>query len=334
MTKNTREDDNGSGMDPVKTPNGEEMRAINERLVIASVRQQEHAESAREAERRAEEILGQLRAAHEGLHATHAHLQETLAAVQAAYERERRITQVLQRRLLLETPEDAFPGLSVATLYSAAWLEDADVGGDFYDAFLLPDERIALLVGDVTGKGLLAAAHATEAKDVLRAFLRTYPYYPAVTLTRLNDYLCDVQELDARDADTVMGLSLAVVNLKSSEVIFAWGGIETPLFVPAGEAVRPLTGGGLLLGAMPHATYSEVTLPFRAGDAFVLSTDGLSEARRGQEFLNPAGVMRLVEEARSEPTLQAMGKAVLSGARAFANGRLQDDACLVIARRN
>ena len=66
--------------------------------------------------------------------------------------RQIRITEALQRPLLLEIEENAFPGLSVATLYSAAWTQEAEVGGDFYDAFALADGRIALHVGDVTGK--------------------------------------------------------------------------------------------------------------------------------------------------------------------------------------
>src|SRR5438552_1691326 len=81
--------------------------------------------------------------------------------LRAAYERERRITQVLQRPLLLAVAEDAFAGLSLATLYEPA-LAEADVGGDFLDAFALPEGKVALVVGDACGKGLEAAAHNTH----------------------------------------------------------------------------------------------------------------------------------------------------------------------------
>src|SRR6185436_1997929 len=69
----------------------------------------------------------------------------------AAYERERRITQVLQRPLLLQIAEDAVPDLSLATLYQPAW-DEADVGGDFLDVFTLPGGEVALIVGDASGK--------------------------------------------------------------------------------------------------------------------------------------------------------------------------------------
>ena len=97
-----------------------------------------------------------------------------------------RIARALQRPLLLETAEDAFPGLAVATIYTSAW-EEAEVGGDFFDAYALSDGRVALAIGDATGKGLAAAARAQECKDVLRAFLRLYPYYsPFIPAAALN----------------------------------------------------------------------------------------------------------------------------------------------------
>ena len=161
------------------------------------------------------------------LAATHADLEAANQILEADFAHERRITQALMRPLMLETPEDAFPGLSVATLYSAALAESA-VGGDFYDAIPLADGRVALLVGDATGKGIAAAARATEVKDVLRAFLRAYSHYPAQTLTRLNDYLCDLQSLDGRAPDMFIALSLVVLDLRQSEAVFASSGIEFP----------------------------------------------------------------------------------------------------------
>jgi len=256
--------------------------------------------------------------------------EETL---RAAYEREKRVSDALQRPLMMETPEDAFPGMGVGTLYRAISTEAANVGGDFFDAFPLADGRTAFLLGDVTGHGLPAATRATEVKDVLRAFLRLYPFYAAPTLTRLNDYLFDAQTLDERAEDTILGLSLVIVDLKASQAIFAWGGIDPPLILKADGAIEPLVGGGLPLGAMAHATYPEVTVPLHSGDAFLLHTDGLSEARRGKEFLDQAGVIELARTARDVPTVRGAGEAILDGAREFAGGTLHDDACLILVKR-
>jgi len=257
---------------------------------------------------------------------------EARAKLQADYERERRVAEALQRPLTLEVPEDAFAGLSVATLYSSAWAADG-VGGDFFDAVPLSDGRVALLVGDASGKGLTAAARATEVKDVLRALLRVDPYYPGLTLTRLNDYLCDLQSLDDRTHDTFVALSLAVIDVERSEAVLAWAGIEPPILVQADGSVERVIGGGLPLGVRGKELYVPVTVPLHSGDTLVLSTDGLPDARRGREFLDVEGVLRLVTDSLNTPTVRGMGEAILNGARAFAGGALQDDACLVLARR-
>jgi len=272
------------------------------------------------------------RAAEQEIMDAHAELQAAHEKLQADYERERRIAQALQRPLMLETPEDAFPDLSVAMLYSSSW-EESEVGGDFYDAVPLADKRVAFLVGDASGKGIAAAARATEVKDVLRAFLRVYPYYPALTLTRLNDYLCDVQSLDHRTQDTFVALALMVVNTHRSEAVLTWAGIESPIMIRANGSVDPVPGGGLPLGAKAQEVYVETTVRFQSGDTLLLWTDGLSEARRGKEFLGEEGVEEIVRQSQAEPTLKETGQKILARAREFAGGKLQDDACLILVRR-
>lgn len=254
--------------------------------------------------------------------------------LQAEHDQSHQIALALQRPLLLGIAEDAFDSLSVATLYSAAQEDRGDaVGGDFFDGFALADGRVAFVLGDATGKGLTAAARGTEVKDVLRAFLRVYPYYASQTLTRLNDYLCDTQKLDHRPGAELMALVLAVVDTRKSEITFAQAGIEPPLVLRGNGELEIVTGGGMLLGANPHEVYGETTISFHKGDILVMTTDGLSEARRGKDFLGQEGVIGLVKAARKEPSLHGMSHAILDGARAFAGGRLQDDACLLMARR-
>ena len=257
--------------------------------------------------------------------------------ISAAAARNERIALALTRPLLFGIAEDTFPDLSVATVYSSAWADRGDtVGGDFLDGFMLADSRIALVLGDVSGKGLEAAAQATEIKDVLRAFLRLYPYSPAQTLTRLNDYLCDAQSLDHRAGDQFVALAVAVLNPRKSEAVLAWAGIEPPLMLRANGDVEMLTGAGLPLGVKDHEVYADVTTPFSQSDTLMMSTDGLSEARSvsSREFLGFDGLIEVLRSARMEPSLKAMSEAIISGAKAFAGGQLHDDACLVLARRN
>ncbi len=75
--------------------------------------------------------------------------QETL---QAAYAKERRIAEALQRAMLVPLEENAFPGFAVASFHQAAWAE-AEVSGDLYDAFLFGEGMAAFVIGDASGKG-------------------------------------------------------------------------------------------------------------------------------------------------------------------------------------
>ena len=64
-----------------------------------------------------------------------------------------------------------------------------------------------------------------------------------------------------------------------------------------------------------------------------MTTDGITETRRGKEFLGEAGLRRLIQEAQSLGTLELTAQAILAGARTFGNGKFRDDVCLVLARR-
>lgn len=105
-----------------------------------------------------------------------------------------RIAETLQRSMLLAPPAGKFPGVLVETCYMAA-LNEAGVGGDFFDAFALAGGKGALVVGDVSGKGLAAAGRTAEVKYALRAFLHGFPK-PEIALGHLNDFICETHRLD------------------------------------------------------------------------------------------------------------------------------------------
>ncbi len=136
------------------------------------------------------------------------------------YAREKRIAETLQRSMLIKPQAAAFAGLEVEPVYEAAW-DEAQVGGDFFDAFALPDGKVALVVGDVSGKGLVAAAHTAKVKFALRVYLRESPS-PSEALSRLNEYLQDTQDLDGADRDTFVALALAIVDQASGAAALSW----------------------------------------------------------------------------------------------------------------
>lgn len=264
--------------------------------------------------------------------------QEALTAAYAdlgkAYARERRTAEVLQRSLLLDSPRHTFDGLEVTTHYEPA-SDDLLVGGDFFDVFRLAGGLVAFVVGDVVGKGLDAAAHTAQIKFALRAFVREYPQ-PAIAVERLNLFLCEAEHLDdpRDDKETrFVVLCLGVIDPASGEMMFAGAGVEPPLILRAGGGIESVETGGLPLGMAEDAAYLLTKAHLGVGDLVLLTTDGITEARRGGEFLDYEGLIRLAEQSRSQPSLEQIGRAVVEGAREFGSGVFRDDVCLLLARR-
>ncbi|MEV6846268.1 SpoIIE family protein phosphatase [Actinoplanes sp. NPDC051411] len=209
----------------------------------------------------------------------------------------------LQRSLLpsvLQTP----PGLEVAAHYRMASVDE--VGGDFYDLFRLNDGRWGFFLGDVSGKGVDAAAVTALARYTLRA-AAVYDPDPAAVLNNLNQVLYQEYRQDARYCTVVFGI-LTLEDDGFSAVV-ASGGHPEPLLLRAdGTAGRHPTKGRLV-GVFPSSTYTNTVLTARRGDTLVLYTDGVTEARTGigrQRFgveavtafandLSPAGAASTVD---------------------------------------
>ncbi|BDI28384.1 hypothetical protein CCAX7_004350 [Capsulimonas corticalis] len=249
----------------------------------------------------------------------------------ALYERERRIAETLQRALLLTVPSDTYPGLDVSTFYHPAW-EEASIAGDFFDTFALPGGKVALAVGDASGKGLAAAAHTAEVKYALRAILHETPQ-PDLALSRLNDFLCHSYHTHGYGLELVVALAVAVVDLTAGEVRFASAGAEPPLLLSGGGVSESMTVGGLPLGVYAGVEYSVQTKMLEIGDTILITTDGITEARRNGDFLDYEGFIELAERFQHSPKTKQYGEAIVEEARAFTGGKFQDDVCLLIARR-
>jgi PAS domain S-box-containing protein len=267
------------------------------------------------------------------------------AALEAVLEREHRIAETLQRSLLLMPAEDAFPGLSVTSLYEAA-LDDMEVGGDFLDAFALTGDCVAFVVGDVSGKGLDAAARTAEVKFVLRAFLRENPV-PEIAMARVNTHLCYPQIWGITENvgflneaagwelpfEGFVCLALVIINTQTGELHAASAGAELPqILKPSGEAVE-IPVFGTPLAVTPNAEYHGFHTILEDGDLLMMTTDGLTEARRGGEFFGPEGLVQSVRQTENQTSLRQIAQNVFDQARHFTGTKLRDDACLLLARR-
>lgn len=255
-------------------------------------------------------------------------LKRAQADLKRTSERNKRIADTLQRSLMMDPSRMIFRNLEVESVYRPAW-DEAEVGGDFCDAIPLGRSRVALIIGDVVGKGLQAAARTAEIKFTLRAFLRGNGG-PEQAVQALNEFLCDVHRDD--EEESIIGLSIAVVNLTTGEVRVAVAGCEPPLVIHPDGTIDQINAGGLPLGALSGAEYTPVTTRLYGGDTLLMMTDGITEARYQGTLFGPEGVERIAAQHATRP-IGTIIETLLREARDFAGGKLQDDACMLAARR-
>ncbi|MCK8679592.1 PP2C family protein-serine/threonine phosphatase [Streptomyces lichenis] len=212
----------------------------------------------------AEELEGRLAAA------------RTLAAERRMRTGAERLARTLQRTLL-PPALPAVPGLSTAAAYHTA--SPDEVGGDFYDLFPLADGRWAFFLGDVCGKGADAAALTSLTRYTLRAAAIHDPD-PGAALATLDAVLkAEYQDGDPRYCTAVFGVLESAPD-GSFEVVLAAGGHPPALVLRADGTSRPVpTPGGQLIGLLPAPHFARNTVRLDPGDALLLYTDGLTEAR-------------------------------------------------------
>jgi serine phosphatase RsbU (regulator of sigma subunit) len=217
-----------------------------------------------------------------------------------------------------EPPRD--PRFEIATRYLPA-VEHLEVGGDWHDAFVLPGDRIGIVVGDVVGRGLGAASAMGQLRSAVRA-LAGADRRPGEVLAHLDTFVEEVEP--ARFAT----LAYAEVDPDSGEVTMASAGHMPPVLFGAGEPPRLYMGGrstplGIPLadGARPDATFS-----LAPGAGFLLYTDGLVERRT--EAID-AGFDRLLAAiaAMPDPAPDDLTRALPD--TLVEHGAAGDDVCLL-----
>lgn len=247
------------------------------------------------------------------------------------YEQQKHFAEVIQESLLPGRLPDV-DGIDLGVLYRAATAGGADapaIGGDFYDFLELEDGRLALAVGDVTGKGVGAAADTAMTKYIFRALAREHPS-PAAFLAYANQVICE--EITPGKFVT---LFYAVIDPDRGEIICGNAGHPEPKLLHVdenGEAViESISLEGLALGILPDQDFQERRYSFGPGRSIVAYTDGVVEARRDSRLYGQYRLeRRLSEEAGASATRLAF--AVYEDCNAYAEDRLGDDVAIVVAQ--
>jgi PAS domain S-box-containing protein len=235
------------------------------------------------------------------------------------YDREHRTAETLQRALLPPTlPEIA--GHEIAARYLPGEAGD-HVGGDWYDAFALDDGRFGIVIGDIGGRGIAAAALMGQVRNALRAYAVKAPGPGAA--------MADLRALDDRLDDLVFAtLAYIVYDPRTGEGVMTSAGHLPALLVGAGTGAGFIQAPACLpLGAGVAAPCSEHSFTLAPGATLVLYTDGLVESRNRTLV---AGLDRLAEVAqRSNGGLQELAEDIVE---AVPHER-EDDIALFALRR-
>jgi sigma-B regulation protein RsbU (phosphoserine phosphatase) len=173
----------------------------------------------------------------------------------------------IQRQLLPSGARDV-PGLDLATAYIPA----RELGGDFYDLLPFGLGRLAIAIGDVSGKGTAAALYGSLAIGILRELVVDREATPAEMLSLLNGRLLAAR-LDAR----FIAMHFAIYDAALRELSIANAGGTLPLLIRGGE-VTEIDVRGVPLGLLPNTEYDEIRLSLNPGDIVVFASDGVHES--------------------------------------------------------
>ncbi|MCH7910453.1 MAG: SpoIIE family protein phosphatase [Candidatus Hydrogenedentes bacterium] len=242
-------------------------------------------------------------------------------------ESEFRIAADLQRTLLPEAPP-LIEGLELIGWSQAS----KDVGGDFYDFIEMGDGRVAVVLGDATGKGLSAALLSTECSSVLRT-LADQTDSPGDLLYRTNN------EFFKRIGAThrFVTLFLMIIDTRDGTATYASAGHPPPLLVnPGTEGARWLESeAGYPLGIVNGATFSETEIRLEAHDTILIYSDGLTDAQNpASEMYGVDRIERILQATSAEPSEELL-RDLREDAEKHMDGKDPiDDMTIVVVRFN
>src|SRR5688500_9037265 len=244
---------------------------------------------------------------------------------------ERRAGEVLSQEQLAPrrwaarlAPEELpdFAGFELGRVYQAG---TGLMAGDFYDVFRVAPTRIAAVIGDVTGHGIEPSITAFQAKYLLRVFLRQFRD-PAQALEELNRQMSSLER-----TEEFISICVVVFDTEAATLRVASAG-HPAAWLWHDREVRGLRATGPLLMLDPNGEYTSREIPLDTGDLLLLYTDGLAEARSGDQLF---GEDRVANTLRRDPggPPDVLCKVLLEAARDFATEPISDDIAILAIKR-
>jgi len=222
---------------------------------------------------------------------------------------------------LLPAHAPIFPTLDCA----AATISTQAVGGDYYDFVHRSDREFTLAVGDAAGHGVPAALVLAGVQARFRSEANG-GRDPSEVLRALNQDLVGIGQ-----PGKFVGLLCARIEVRQGRIWLANAGLTPPLLRHRDGRCEELTGGGMLLGVSDQAHYRDTCVDLQAGDVALIYTDGLTEARSGEELFGIDRVREILDRHAHERAGRIL-EALVASVRAFADQAL-DDLTLVVLKQ-
>jgi sigma-B regulation protein RsbU (phosphoserine phosphatase) len=255
---------------------------------------------------------------------------ENARLYEEARESERRLRHDLDtareiQRQLLPTGAREVPGLDLAAGYVPA----RELGGDFYDFLPYGEGRLALALGDVSGKGTAAALYGSLAMGTVREIVFDHACEPACLLALLNQRL-----LAARLDSRFIAMLFAVYDASSRKLTLANAGGPYPLLVRKGR-VEAILLEGVPLGLIPDTQYDETTIDLEPGDVVVFASDGILESENPtQEEFGPQRLKDILASVSRVHSAREITEQILAATDGHSGAGIapHDDRTLVVLR--
>lgn len=233
------------------------------------------------------------------------------------YGNKRNISDVLQKAIL-GLPKET-PGIEFSHLYHSA-TETAEVGGDFYDLFELENNRLAILIGDVSGKGLEAAALTVLVKNTLKVYAAEYDS-PSRIMQKTHEMI-----LRETSPGIFVTIFFGILDRDSLQLKYCGAGHPPVILKRASAEISVVSGNSPVAGAFPDIVFEEQLIALKPGDCLVLYTDGIIESRRSGRFF---GQNRLIDAIKGSGSVGAMPNDIVDKVLDFTGNRLDDDLAIL-----
>ncbi|MCR9198079.1 MAG: SpoIIE family protein phosphatase [Planctomycetaceae bacterium] len=230
-------------------------------------------------------------------------------------DKEMMIAANVQRALL----PDKLPEVDGYQFYASYDAAQA-VGGDYFDCFMIGEDKVCVSFGDVAGKGVPGALIMSRMASVVQATM-SFTDDVSVAIQRINDHMCH-NMVEGRFVTYILG----VIDLQKNSITLTNAGHMSPVIRKADGSIEEIGDDiiGIPIGIMDGYEYPVITRDIEAGDIFTLITDGVDEAMDPDSNLyGKDRVIDFIREGSKDPA--QLGKDLLSDVRSHANGRPQND---------